>query len=268
MIARIWDDPQTFDQTGPLKRSEGHWSWIGDTAYTYFYRELAGYGPEPLVIGVAFPAADTRLDRWTPRIAAGLGLVMMVVAAVLAWRLGLKLSRPASDFDGALDTIARLQFDKVALPGLTGSRVREWRSMAGAIENTARALTAFQTYLPRVLVRRLFGATGGQVESQEREITVMFADLEGFTAFSRERAADAVAAYLNDVFGLIGPIVEASGGVIDKYTGDGMLAFWGAPDTQPDHPLRASASACTPARPSSAISVSPAASTTPLSATR
>ena len=247
-IAGIWDDPQKLTQSDQPERSEGHWSWIGDASYAYFYRELTDYGPLPLIVGVAYPAADSWRDRWAPSIAAGLGLLLMLIAVAVAWRLGRKLSAPASDFDGALDNIARLEFDRVALPGLTGSRVREWRAMACTVENTARALAAFQTYLPRALVRRLFGTTGGQVASQEREITVMFADLEGFTKFSRGRDAAEVAAELNRVFGLIGPIVEASGGVIDKYTGDGLLAFWGAPDAQPDHALRACRAAAEIAR--------------------
>lgn len=243
VIARVWDDPRPFTQIGELKRSQGHWSWIDDVAYGYYYRELAGYGPEPLIAAVAIPAAETRLERWASRIAAGVGLVLMVLAVGVAWRLGRALSRPATDFDGALSHIGSLNFDKVALPRLTDSRVREWRAMARSVESTAGALSAFQTYLPRALVRRLFRASVDKADSQERDITVMFMDMEGFTAFSRGRSAAEVAAYLNETFGLVGPIVEASGGVIDKYTGDGLMAFWGAPDAQPDHVARASAAA-------------------------
>lgn len=239
VISRIWDDPRPLTQTGELTRSQGHWSWIGDVAYAYYYRELAGYGPDPLIVAVAIPAADTRRERWAPTFTAGVGLLLMLLAAGLAWRLGRTLSRPALIFDGALDRIARLEFDQVALPGLVGSRVREWRAMARRLEGTAQALSAFQTYLPRALVRRLFDASDKSPASEERHITAMFMDLEGFTAFSRGRGAGEVADHLNDVFGLVGPTLEAHGGVIDKYTGDGLLAFWGAPDLQPDHVDRA-----------------------------
>ena len=60
---------------------------------------------------------------------------------------------------------------------------------------------------------------------------------------SRLSAAEEAAAYLNAVLARVGPIVEASGGVIDKHTGDGLLAFWGAPELQPDHADRAIAAA-------------------------
>ncbi|MGP1395610.1 MAG: adenylate/guanylate cyclase domain-containing protein [Inquilinaceae bacterium] len=239
VIAHIWDDPRPLTQTGDLTRSAGHWTRVDGVPYGYYYRELEGYGPDPLIVGIAIPSAITWRDRWAATIAAGVGIVLMLLAAAAAWRLGRTLSRPAASFDGALNAIASLEFDKVALPDLVDSRVREWQTMARRLQSTARALLAFQTYLPRALVRRLFDASAGSVDSQERIMTVMFVDLEGFTDFSRARGAGDVAAYLNEIFGLIGPIVETSGGVIDKYTGDGLLAFWGAPDAQPDHAARA-----------------------------
>lgn len=239
VIAGMWSEPQPVRQISKLKNTQGHRTKIDGTAFTYFYRELTGYGPDPLTIGVAVPSADTARDRWASTVAAGLGILLMFISATTAWYLGRRLARPASEFNTALNAIGRLDFDAVSLPVLQDSRVKEWRKMARSLTSTAAALSAFQTYLPRSLVRRIFNVSRGSVRSRERTLTVMFADLEGFTAFSKGRDAGEVAAHLNDLFGLIGPILEASGGVIDKYTGDGLLAFWGAPDPQPDHAARA-----------------------------
>ncbi|MCR9138746.1 MAG: hypothetical protein NXI27_22280 [Alphaproteobacteria bacterium] len=238
VIADMWAD-QPLRTIRDLTRTMGHRATIDGTRYTYFYRELTGYSPEPLTIGVVVPSADTARDRWASTVAAGLGILLMFVAAGSAWYLGRRMARPAAEFNGALNAIARLDFNAVSLPMLQNSRVTEWRKMAQSLTNTAGALSAFQTYLPRSLVRRIFNNSRGIVRSRERTLTVMFADLEGFTAFSKGRDAADVAAHLNDLFGLIGPILENSGGVIDKYTGDGLLAFWGAPDPQPDHAARA-----------------------------
>ncbi len=239
VIARIWDDPNPLSQMAEMSRSEGHWSSVDGVPWGYFYRELDGYAPEPFTIGVALPSADTRRDRWASTVTAGTGLVLMLGAAWFAWRVGRRLSRPTAVVDEALAAIGELDFGRVTMPGLARSRVREWRTMARQLEATAGALEAFRTYLPQALVRRLFEADAAGVTAQSREITVMFLDLEGFTAFSRERSAADAAAYLNAVFARVGPIIEAWGGVIDKYTGDGLLAFWGAPDVQPDHADRA-----------------------------
>ena len=75
--------------------------------------------------------------------------------------------------------------------------------------------------------------------AQERHVTVMFMDMEGFSKFASEHTAAETAAHLNSVFEVIGPIIERAGGVIDKYTGDGLMAFWGAPDIQLNHQRRA-----------------------------
>ena len=239
VIARIWDNPQPLVQTSDLARSQGHWSRIDGVAYAYYYRELTDYGPEPLVVGVAVPSADTWWTRWSATIAAAVGAALTVIGAAVAWHLGRALSRPAAAIGAALDAIGNLEFEKVSLPHLVASRVREWRSMALRIEGTSRALLAFQTYLPRALVRRIFRVADDGIGGRERDVTVMFLDLEGFTAFARGRSARDVATHLNAVFARVGPIIEASGGVIDKYTGDGLLAFWGAPDAQPNHRARA-----------------------------
>lgn len=239
VLARIWEEQNPLTQTSRLSRSAGHWAWIDDVAYAYFYRELTDYGPEPMLVGVAIPAADTRFDRWAPTIAAAIGSVLMLLAAVAAWWVGKRLGQPAIRLNAAHERIAEMRFDEVAVPELEQSRVREWRVSATRLREAARALQAFQTYLPRALVRRLFEAGEQSIASQQRDVTVMFIDLEGFTAFAGRHDAGEVAGFLNARFARIGPLIEAEGGVIDKYTGDGLMAFWGAPDAMADHARRA-----------------------------
>lgn len=248
ILARMWDDQRPLTQTSQLRFSDGHWSPIDDTFYVYLYRELAGYGPEPFVVGVALKSEESRQDRWTSTVTAAVGVVLMLIATAIAWRIGVVLSRPTSAIDGALKAIADLEFGKAALPHLVHSRVQEWRMVARRLQSTDRALSAFQTYLPRALVHRLFRASNDIGDSRDRDVTVMFLDLKGFTDFASGRSGADIAAYLNDLFARVGPVIEANGGVIDKYTGDGLLAFWGAPDAQPDHTLRACRAAAEIAR--------------------
>jgi class 3 adenylate cyclase len=67
----------------------------------------------------------------------------------------------------------------------------------------------------------------------------MFTDIVDFTAAAERMPAAEVAAMLNAHFDLLGRCVEAEGGTIDKFIGDCVMAFWGAPDDQPDHADRA-----------------------------
>ena len=88
----------------------------------------------------------------------------------------------------------------------------------------------------------------GQLASESREITVLFTDIVGFTGIGERLTAPALAEFLNRHFSMLAECIEAEGGTIDKYIGDSVMAFWGAPDTQPDHAARACRAALAIAR--------------------
>jgi adenylate cyclase len=92
-------------------------------------------------------------------------------------------------------------------------------------------LRSFETYVPRTLVQRLIKQVGGsEIESEERELTVMFTDIADFTAMCEGLTAKEVADFINEHLTLLGECVEEEGGTIDKYIGDSLMAFWGAPE--------------------------------------
>ena len=86
------------------------------------------------------------------------------------------------------------------------------------------------------------------LETSERLITVLFTDITGFTGLSERMAPDDVAALLNHHFSMIAACVEAEGGTIDKYLGDSVMAFWGAPERYEDSADRACRTAIAIAR--------------------
>ena len=78
-----------------------------------------------------------------------------------------------------------------------------------------------------------------QLGGRRQEITVMFVDIRGYTAFSEAAPPEKVVEMLNDYLSLAANVIMSYGGTLDKYLGDGLMAMFNAPEEQPDHTRRA-----------------------------
>src|SRR5208282_2171294 len=74
---------------------------------------------------------------------------------------------------------------------------------------------------------------------EKRDLTVLFSDVRGFTSLSELMAPEELVTLLNGYLTPMTDLVLELGGTLDKYMGDAIMAFWGAPVDQPDHALRA-----------------------------
>jgi class 3 adenylate cyclase len=98
----------------------------------------------------------------------------------------------------------------------------------------------FRQYMaPSVATTLLANPSQAALGGAITELTVLFADLRGFTSFSERSSPEEVVALLNKYFGIATPLVLAQGGTVDKFVGDAMMALFNAPVRQPDHALRA-----------------------------
>jgi len=87
------------------------------------------------------------------------------------------------------------------------------------------------------------GDADGAFMAQERDVSVMFCDIVGFTTMSQHAPPQAIADMLNDFFGRMGEVIFEHDGTLDKFIGDAILAVFGAPFEQPDHATKAVAAA-------------------------
>jgi adenylate cyclase len=94
-------------------------------------------------------------------------------------------------------------------------------------------------FLPRQVAERVIQAGPSALVPVEREVTVLFSDIRGFTSMSEGRGPREVLSMLDDYFGRMSQIVKGHDGVVGKFIGDGLLAFWGVPDRLADHAARA-----------------------------
>ncbi len=239
VLAAIWQPRRANGiNADPADRFEARAiDHAGDT-YLFLFRELADYGKEPWLVGTYAPLADSAAQVARLGLIPRVGLGVLAAALLVALLLGHALSRPVRDLAQAAARIRRL--DLAELPRLPRGPFRELNQAAAAFEAMVGGLHWFETYVPRSLVRRLMRRQdAAAVESEEREVTVLFTDIADFTAFAENQPASAVAAFLNEHFTLVDRCVEAEGGTVDKYMGDALMAFWGAPESQPDHAERA-----------------------------
>jgi adenylate cyclase len=116
------------------------------------------------------------------------------------------------------------------------------------LEQSAREVhridETFRPYVSPQLAERLerepeLAALGGE----EREVSILFADLEGFTSYSEGHSPTEVIAMLNEYWGIAVPVVVEERGLIDRFAGDAVLVIFNADGDQPDHARRAAVAA-------------------------
>lgn len=91
---------------------------------------------------------------------------------------------------------------------------------------------------PKVVDEILAGRED-RLQPARREVTLLFADIRGFTSYSEARPPEELLKLLDDYFGRMTRVVQGHDGSINKFLGDGLLALWGAPEPRADHPVLA-----------------------------
>ncbi|MBN4001712.1 adenylate/guanylate cyclase domain-containing protein [Nostoc sp. LPT] len=128
-----------------------------------------------------------------------------------------------------------------ALANLVASSVQRWL-LVEKLKTEEMIRHRLERYHSPAVVQQLIsvgGLPGGRLAPAESEISILFADLVGFTAISERLTPTAIAQLLNNLFEEMLKEVFGCGGTLDKYIGDCIMAFFGAPEPQADHADRA-----------------------------
>ena len=161
--------------------------------------------------------------RATPLASATVAAIFIAGAAVLSW---LAFSRLSVLIDPLIPGATWLTAYVAATIGVYRRSEREKRFVRGA----------FSRYLAPAVVERIAAdpsqlALGGET----RDVTILFSDVRDFTTRSEQLSAEGVVRFLNTLHTPMTEEVLRSGGTVDKYIGDGLMAFWNAPLDVPDH---------------------------------
>jgi adenylate cyclase len=164
----------------------------------------------------------------------GLAALIVVAGLLSAWLAQRLIAAPLLKVVSEIRHVERFDLDRVVRHP---SRLAEIENLSGAIGDMAQGLAAFRKYIPADLVKRLVSdGTGARLGGAVRPMSVMFTDLAGFTGMS-ERLGDRIIPLLSRYFDAVSAQVQDHGGTIDKFIGDAVMAFWGAPAANPDHAL-------------------------------
>ncbi|HEX5748415.1 MAG TPA: adenylate/guanylate cyclase domain-containing protein [Archangium sp.] len=183
-------------------------------------------------------------------------LEAFAIAALVALVAGLlgarQLTRPIRDLVAATRALSERTFRGVGervtrRRDELGTLGRAFDSMALTLDAKEREVVA-QTQVRAALSRYLSPDVVDLVVSnpdqlrlggERREVTILFADVVGFTKLSEAQPPETIVALLNELFTFATEIIQRRGGIIDKFIGDCVMAVWGSPQSHPDDALRA-----------------------------
>lgn len=119
-----------------------------------------------------------------------------------------------------------------------GAAVDELKRLHSAVVDREASTRNLRSYVPSQVADRL-AAGAGEMGQEEIEATILFSDIRGFTTLSEALPGREVATMIARHLSAMAEVVLAHGGTIDKFSGDAVMAIFGAPDPLPDHPEQA-----------------------------
>lgn len=208
---------------------------VHDSSSARHFLTLAPADRAGWLIGTVIPEADfmAPIEANYYRLALALLAAIVVVGFMATLASRYLFVVPLSRLVAETGKIAQFKLDQVQR---VSSPVIELDALSSSIEQMSRGLGSFRRYLSADLVQTLMDqGVVAELGGERRTMSVMFMDLEGFTATS-ERIGHRVVPLLGDYFSAMSKAIQDNRGTIDKFIGDAVMAFWGAPYYDEDHP--------------------------------
>jgi adenylate cyclase len=189
---------------------------------------LGAYAPESDFLGVLVRNEQAAFAIAVFALCVGLFLTM-----ILARRIAVPLTRLAAEMREVGD------FHLTVRPPVK-TIFKEVATMDESLLHMKGSLRSFSYYVPRDLVRSMLeSGQEATLQGQTREMTIYFSDIAGMTSIAETMPPDELVHLLSRYFDEMTAVIAAQGGTVDKFIGDGIMAFWGAPVPTADHAARA-----------------------------
>jgi adenylate cyclase len=170
-----------------------------------------------------------------------ISLAAVIASVVVAWILARRVSGPLTSLAAEMAEVGDFQLGETPR---RQSLFREIEMMNAALARMKGGLRSFARYVPRDLVRAVLRSGQDAVLAGDvRVLTVYFSDLAGFTSIAETMKPDELVRFLGGYLHDMSTIIAEEHGTVDKFLGDGIMAFWGAPNELANHASHACAAA-------------------------
>lgn len=216
------------------KRQGGSFALSSTVNNREYFLGYEGLGAGRLGVGLVVPANELtgslsdhqRYISLAGMVALGLGIAMSMLIST-------SVSRPLQN---AVVQLRRAGNFELETPRSPPSLVAEVDDLGHGIEAMKLGLGSFARYVPADLVRRMLDSgTPPEVGGDLCELTIHFCDVVGFSSVAEVLAPDQLFKLLSELLSELSDEIARSGGTVDKYIGDNIMAFWGAPEPLADH---------------------------------
>jgi adenylate cyclase len=180
------------------------------------------------------------LARLPERVAA-IGAVALLAALVVGVLIAAGIARPLQALVGAMRRVLEGDFAHrldVRRDDEIGFLSRSFNEMVAGLEERERIKETFGRFVSRDVAAAVLSGNL-PLEGERREVTILFQDVRGFTTIAERLDPRLLVRLVNLLFGEVVAAVESHGGVIRVFTGDGVMALFGAPIGHDDDPARA-----------------------------
>lgn len=158
---------------------------------------------------------------------------IFILSALAVYFISRLISKPLNKLRIEANKLDKIREDK----GLdVNSPIKEIHDLTTEMLKLKAGLSSFNRYVPDNIVRRLIeSGAGTEIGGEKRRITALFSDIEGFTTISEKMPPEYLTLHLSEYFNVVSSIIVENGGTIDRYVGDAVRAFWGAPERLDNH---------------------------------
>ncbi len=186
------------------------------------------YG-KPWMIGVLIPINDFigALNNTIIKVTI-ISIIILIVSLIIIVIFSHRILRPLKAIAEDMNRIKNLDIDE----SLThDSFFYEISLISNALASMKHGLKSFSKFVPYTLVKELIvSGKGAELGGEKRPLTMMFSDIAGFTTISESMTTENLLLHISEYLDSLTRIILSQQGTVDKYIGDCIMCFWGAPN--------------------------------------